>query len=60
MDNVQGVRNLKQFSPDIQSTITYVEDPIYFPFAKDLKVFSGDTLVIEVGKQEAIECAASK
>ncbi|XP_043224973.1 plexin-B-like [Amphibalanus amphitrite] len=47
MDNVKGVLNLKQFSPELESTITYVEDPVYFPFAKDVKAFSGDTLVIE-------------
>ena len=55
MDNVQGVRNLKQFSPDLQSSIIYVEDPIYFPFANDVKVFSGDTLVIEVGNQQKLK-----
>ena len=48
MDDVASVRDMKESFPEVQSTITYVEDPIYFPFAKDVKAFSGDTLVIEV------------
>ena len=48
MDGVQNLRNMKKSFPTVQSTMTYTEDPVYFPFAKDVKAFSGDTLVIEV------------
>ncbi|XP_043246790.1 plexin-B-like [Amphibalanus amphitrite] len=47
MDSVKSVLDMKESFPEVQSTITYVEDPVYFPFAKDVKAFSGDTLVIE-------------
>ncbi|XP_037071066.1 plexin-B-like [Pollicipes pollicipes] len=47
MDGVEQLRNMKQFRPDLESTIIYVDDPVYFPFAKGVKAFSGDTLVIE-------------
>ena len=48
MDGVQQVKNLRQFAPDVKSTITYVADPQYFQFADGVKVFGGNTLVIEV------------
>ena len=48
MDGVQRVRNLRRFAPDVKSTITYVDDPQFFQFADGVKVFGGNTLVIEV------------
>ena len=48
MDGVQRVRDLRQFAPGVRATITYVDDPQYFQFADGVKVFGGNTLVIEV------------
>ncbi|XP_037071029.1 plexin-B-like [Pollicipes pollicipes] len=47
MDGVQTVRDLHQFAPDVQSTIVYVDDPQYLSFANGVRVFGGNTLVIE-------------
>lgn len=48
MDNVASVRNLKhQLSPGARSLI-YVLDPEYRRFPNDIKLYKGDTLVIEV------------
>ncbi|KAM8702809.1 hypothetical protein ACLKA7_005158 [Drosophila subpalustris] len=48
MDNVQLVRDLNKYFHDIRSTIVYLSDPKYLPFANDgVKLYKGDTLVIE-------------
>lgn len=47
MDNVQSVKNLNKYFQNLRSTIVYVEDPVYFPFSNNLKLYKGDTLVIE-------------
>ncbi|XP_064537604.1 plexin-B [Drosophila montana] len=48
MDNVQLVRDLNKYFHDIRSTIVYLTDPKYLPFANNgIKLYKGDTLVIE-------------
>lgn len=47
MDNVQSVRDLDKHFQNLRSTIIYVDDPVYFPFPNNLKLYKGDTLVIE-------------
>lgn len=47
MDNVQLVRDLSKYFQSIRSTIVYVSDPKYFPFRDGVKLYKGDTLVIE-------------
>ncbi|XP_037069956.1 plexin-B-like [Pollicipes pollicipes] len=47
MDSVAGVRNLKQHSALMRSTLLYVQDPVVMPFPGRVKLYKGDTLVIE-------------
>lgn len=47
MDNVQSVRDLNKHFQNLRSTIVYVDDPVYFSFPNNLKLYKGDTLVIE-------------
>ncbi|XP_067614114.1 plexin-B-like isoform X1 [Eurosta solidaginis] len=47
MDNVQWVRDLSKYFQNIRSTIVYVNDPKYTPFPNGVKIYKGDTLVIE-------------
>lgn len=47
MDNVHSVRDLNKHFHNLRSTIIYVDDPVYFPFANNIKLYKGDTLVIE-------------
>lgn len=47
MDNVQTVRDLNKHFQNLRSTIVYVDDPIYFHFTNNMKLYKGDTLVIE-------------
>ncbi|XP_017468489.1 PREDICTED: plexin-B [Rhagoletis zephyria] len=47
MDNVQWVRDLSKYFQNIRSTIVYVPDPKYTPFPGGVKLYKGDTLVIE-------------
>ncbi|KAM7341380.1 plexin B isoform 1-T6 [Cochliomyia hominivorax] len=47
MDNVQWVKDLNKYFPSLRSTIVYVQDPKYHPFNDNLKLYKGDTLVIE-------------
>lgn len=47
MDNVQSVRDLDKHFQNLRSTIIYVDDPVYFSFPNNLKLYKGDTLVIE-------------
>lgn len=55
MDNVQSVKDLNKHFPGVRSTITYVDDPIFFPFSNYMKLYKGDTLVIE-GENLNIAC----
>ncbi|XP_073993851.1 plexin B isoform X2 [Rhodnius prolixus] len=47
MDGVQAVRDLDKHYKNLRSHIIYVEDPIYFQFPNQIKLYKGDTLVIE-------------
>lgn len=47
MDNVQSVRDLNKHFQNLRSTIVYVDDPNYTSFPKGIKLYKGDTLVIE-------------
>lgn len=47
MDNVQWVRDLSKYFQSVRSTIIYVSDPKYTPFPGGIKLYKGDTLVIE-------------
>lgn len=55
MDDVQMVKDLNKHFPSLRSTITYVEDPVFFAFANNIKLYKGDTLVIE-GENLNIAC----
>uniref|UniRef100_A0A182RW53 Sema domain-containing protein n=1 Tax=Anopheles funestus TaxID=62324 RepID=A0A182RW53_ANOFN len=47
MDSVLSVRNLPKHFQNLRSAIVYVEDPVYQPFPNTVKMYKGDTLVIE-------------
>lgn len=47
MDNVESVRDLNKHFQNLRSIIIYVDDPVYFPFPNNVKLYKGDTLVIE-------------
>lgn len=48
MDNVESVRDLEKHYKELPSQIVYVEDPKFFRFPNEIKLYKGDTLVIEV------------
>lgn len=47
MDDVKTVKDLNKYFNSLRSTIVYVDDPKYFSFPNSLKLYKGDTLVIE-------------
>lgn len=47
MDNVQSVRDLPKQFQSLRSVMVYVQDPHFLPFTGGLKLYKGDTLVIE-------------
>ncbi|XP_033220264.1 plexin-B [Belonocnema kinseyi] len=47
MDNVETVRDLEKHFQNLRNRLLYVEDPKFFPFPRDVKLYKGDTLVIE-------------
>lgn len=47
MDNVQSVKDLSKHFQSLRSTMIYVDDPVFFAFPSNLKLYKGDTLVIE-------------
>ncbi|CAH0562365.1 unnamed protein product [Brassicogethes aeneus] len=47
MDNVHTVRDLEKHFPNLRSQLVYVEDPKFFKFPNQEKLYKGDTLVIE-------------
>uniref|UniRef100_T1GDX4 Sema domain-containing protein n=1 Tax=Megaselia scalaris TaxID=36166 RepID=T1GDX4_MEGSC len=47
LDNVETVKDMSKHFQDVRSTIVYVDDPNYFEFPNYLKLYKGDTLVIE-------------
>ncbi|XP_017776948.1 PREDICTED: plexin-B [Nicrophorus vespilloides] len=47
MDNVMSVKNLDKYFETIKSQLFYVNDPKFFEFPNKVKLYKGDTLVIE-------------
>jgi plexin A len=47
MDGVKSVQHLRKHFPEVRSHVTYVSNPVYFAFQGGLKLYKGDTLVIE-------------
>lgn len=47
MDNVESVKDLNKHFQSLRSTMVYVDDPHFFSFANGMKLYKGDTLVIE-------------
>lgn len=47
MDGVMSVRHLRKYFPEVRSHVTYVPNPVYYPFPDGIKLYKGDTLVIE-------------
>ncbi|KAF2368826.1 Plexin repeat [Trinorchestia longiramus] len=48
MDNVASVRNLRHMMPpSVPIALIYVHDPVYRKFPNGIKLYKGDTLVIE-------------
>lgn len=47
MDNVIAVRDLEKHYSNIRTQLLYVEDPKFFEFPNQVKLYKGDTLVIE-------------
>lgn len=47
MDNVESVKDLNKHFQSLRSSMVYVEDPNFFSFANGMKLYKGDTLVIE-------------
>lgn len=47
MDNVIAVRDLEKHYNNIRNQLLYVEDPMFFEFPNQVKLYKGDTLVIE-------------
>ncbi|XP_014244949.1 plexin-B isoform X2 [Cimex lectularius] len=47
MDNVLSVRDLDKHYKGLRSQLAYVDDPNFFQFPNDVKLYKGDTLVIE-------------
>lgn len=48
MDFVLSVRDLEKHYKSLRSQLIYVDDPNFFEFPNDVKLYKGDTLVIEV------------
>ncbi|XP_053632956.2 plexin-B isoform X3 [Cherax quadricarinatus] len=47
MDGVSSVLHLRKHFPDVRSRLTYMTNPRYYPFPHGVKLYKGDTLVIE-------------
>lgn len=58
MDSVKSVRDLNKYFQNIRSNLIFVDDPVYFPFANSIKLYKGDTLVIE-GENLNLACDES-
>lgn len=48
MDNVESVKDLEKHFHTMRSELVYVDDPKFFQFPNQIKLYKGDTLVIEV------------
>lgn len=58
MDSVEGVTDVEKYKQGSPSRLTYVEDPRYTMFSNNVKLYSGDILVIE-GENLNIACDES-
>ncbi|XP_050527512.1 plexin-B [Daktulosphaira vitifoliae] len=58
MDNVTAVRDLEKHFKTLHSQIVYVQDPKFFQFPNTVKLYKGDTLVIE-GENLNLACDES-
>jgi hypothetical protein len=58
MDNVKSVRDLNKHFQHIRSNLIYVEDPSFNRFTDSIKLYKGDTLVIE-GENLNLACDES-
>lgn len=58
MDNVKSVKDLNKHFQHIRSNLVYVEDPTFNRFADSIKLYKGDTLVIE-GENLNLACDES-
>lgn len=58
MDNVKTVRDLNKHFQHIRSNLIYVDDPVFFPFLNSIRLYKGDTLVIE-GENLNLACDES-
>ncbi|XP_049807019.1 plexin-B [Schistocerca serialis cubense] len=47
MDNVETVKDLEKHFQNLRSQLLYVDDPQFFRFPNEIKLYKGDTLVIE-------------
>ncbi|XP_068214934.1 plexin-B isoform X1 [Palaemon carinicauda] len=47
MDGVTSVLHLRKHFPSVRSRLTYVTNPLYYTFPHGVKLYKGDTLVIE-------------
>lgn len=47
MDGVNTVKLLRKNFPDVPSVLTYLPDPLFYPFPLGVKLYKGDTLVVE-------------
>ena len=50
MDGVSSVQRLENYLPQDKCELVYVEDPVVTPFPDGVKLYKGDTIVIEVGR----------
>ena len=57
LDGVLAVRHLRKHFPSVRSRLTFVSNPIYNLFPRHVKLYKGDTLVIE---GERINAAADE
>ncbi|XP_063589577.1 plexin-B-like isoform X3 [Penaeus indicus] len=47
MDGVLSVLHLRKHFPSVRSRLVYLADPVYYTFPHGVKLYKGDTLVIE-------------
>ena len=48
MDDVESVRNLEIYFPNITSTFNVYPDPVFVPFEDGKRVYKGEALILEV------------
>ncbi|ROT70941.1 Plexin-B [Penaeus vannamei] len=47
MDGVLSVLHLRKHFPGVRSRLVYLADPLYYTFSHGVKLYKGDTLVVE-------------